>query len=232
MKELYSTTTFDHTIKDNVDRENGIINGVLLARVGEVKGHGLFADSEFTKSIVDEGKTFTQGVKARFGHPNASSTTLGTFIGRYKNFRFKDNNAFADLHLDTIAKDSPKGNLYDYVLNMAEKNPDQFGNSIVFKPKKTEVVRMTVQPKDVNEDHDEVIEVNDNGTIEIDRFHVRLKALLASDLVDEGAATDSLFSQFENDKDFAFMATTFLDKNPKMFELLNNKLVWVFLCHI
>jgi hypothetical protein len=87
------------------------------------------------------------GIKARFGHPNICSTALGTYLGRYRNFRRSAGKVMADLHLDLSAARSPKGNLYDYILTLAETNPDMFGASIAFNA------------------GDEIIKkVNDNGT--------------------------------------------------------------------
>lgn len=208
----------------NVDKEDGVISKVLLARVGKVKGHGEYADETFTSTIVEQGNEFPQGMKARFGHPNMSSTTLGTFIGRWRNFQIDGGNAYADLHLDEITKKAQlegKGiSMWDYILDMASNNPDMFGNSIVFRPKRSEVKREEIEPEEVDLAYDEIIEQKED-TVIVDRRYARIKNLLASDLVDSPAATESLFASFSTEKDFAFHATTFLDENPEIFKLLN-----------
>jgi hypothetical protein len=126
-------------------------------------------------------------------------TSLGTYIGRYKNFRLSENGeyAVADLHVDEVCKKSPSGNLYDYVFEMAETNPDMFGNSIVFKG-------------GLLKDEDGEIVEHENGM----PYDV-CESLLASDLVDEPAATDSLFQK----DTFANTVTNFLNTNPKILQL-------------
>ena len=83
-----------------MNAEEGIIKGVSIATEGEIKGHGVWADSKFLSQIVEKGKEYEKGVKARFGHPNMSSTDLGTYLGRFKNFRKEGDQAIADLYID------------------------------------------------------------------------------------------------------------------------------------
>jgi hypothetical protein len=221
----YNQTETAYSFQDlNVDKEDGIISKVLLARVGKAKGHGEYVDETFTNQIVEQGKGFSQGMKARFGHPNASSTTLGTFIGRWKNFQFENGSAYADLHLDAITKKTQldgKGiSMWEYITEMASNNPDMFGNSIVFRPAKHEEKTVEVDNGEIDNAYDEIIEQKESTTV-VRRVYSRIKALIASDLVDSPAATESLFSQFSKDEDFAYHATTFLDDNPKLYELLD-----------
>lgn len=210
----------------NVNKDTGVISKVLLARVGKVKGHGMYADSTFTSQIVEKGNEFGNvGMKARFGHPNASSTTLGTFIGRWHNFEFEDGNAYADLHLDKITKkvqvDGKGISMWDYVTEMASSNPDMFGNSIVFRPAKSEFKRVEVANEDIDRQYDEIINEGEEKSTVLREF-ARIDSLTASDLVDSPAATESLFESFNTDEDFAYHMTTFLDSNPKIYELLSN----------
>jgi len=209
----------------NVDKTEGVISNVLLARVGKVKGHGMYADETFTQQIVDKGNEFgTIGMKARFGHPNASSTTLGSFIGRWHNFSFKDGNAHAELRLDEITKKTQvegKGiSMWEYITEMASSNPDMFGNSIVFRAAESETKRVEVNLKDVDRAYDYVIEYKEKTAI-VERDFARIHSLTASDLVDSPAATESLFDSFSTDEDFAYHMTTFLDSNPKIYKLLS-----------
>jgi hypothetical protein len=187
---------------DKVDKEKGIIKGVSVVRMGIAKGHGVWLDSQFIDKVVEMGSEHEMGLKARFGHPNMCSDALGTFIGRYKNFRRVGDIAVADLHLDESAKISPNGDLYEYVLSMANSNPDMFGTSIVFKAGESYFEEV------VNEDEETVT-----------REYATIAELLAADLVDTPAATDSLFSA-----DFtAAKVTTFLDANPEILEVLYKK---------
>ena len=126
-----------------INREAGIIEGVKVCTAGEAQGHDVSLDAEFVDTVVRFGNERKQGLKARFGHPNMCSTALGTFLGRYKNFRKETTTrddgseavaAVADMFMSNEAKETPNGNLYDYVLGLAENEPDMFGTSIVFTP--------------------------------------------------------------------------------------------------
>lgn len=188
----------------DIDLDSGVIPGVAIATEGEIKGHGMYADSVFIQQVVDSANEQPQGVKARFGHPNMCYEAMGTYLGRFTNYRVEGDKAIADLQLDDSAKQSPNGDLHQYVLKMASDNPDMFGTSIVFKPARSE--------------HKE-IEVGNDGETE-EREFARLESLLATDIVDSPAANEGLFSQFSHD-DIAFQITDFLDNHPEIWEIVD-----------
>ncbi len=181
-----------------LDRANGIIRGITISRIGLAKGHGGHIDKTFLLQIVELASTRPQGIKARFGHPNMCATALGTYLGRFHNYAFTGNAVTADLHLDESAKSTPSGNLYDYVFKMAESNPDMFGASIVF-----ENAEFAISETEVNGKKEKV-------------RNFRLKELRATDIVDEPAATDGLFSA----DTMPGLATQFLDENPSLAEFI------------
>ena len=185
----------------SIDRENGIIHGITIAQTGPAKGHGAFLDSTFLVQLVDQANTRPHGIKARFGHPNMCSTALGTYLGRFRNYSYSGDKVIADLYLDDTARKSPSGNLFDYVLDMAEKNPDMFGASVAFESNDFETKTETIDGKKET------------------REYFRLKELRATDIVDDPAATDSLFSA----DSFPGLATQFLDENPQIMELIFSK---------
>jgi len=158
--------------------------------------------------VVELGNAADYGLKVRFGHPNASGTALGTFLGRARNFTIRPdspNVVRADIQLDTVAKDAPEGNLYDYVLRMATKNPDMFGTSIVFKPGE-ERDPAEISPEDI------AFETLPVATI---------LELMAVDIVDDPAANEGgLFSRFSA-KQIAGRFTSFLDDNPQVWEVID-----------
>lgn len=205
MNQKKTEPLFFSVQSQNIDEVNGIIKSVVIIHEGETK-NGPVMDEISLSQIVALGNSQTQGVKSRFGHPNMCNSALGTYIGRFKNFSTTENASgkkivIADLHLDDTAKDLPKiGNAFDYIIKMAKSNNDMFGNSMVYSPdkrfKKTE---------------------SDKYGNQITKEFERLKSFIASDLVDSPAATDSLFNDTE---DFAFLATDFMDSNPKVFEVL------------
>lgn len=180
----------------NIDRENGVLFGVTIARLGPTKSHGGIIDRVFLAQIVEQAALRPQGLKARFGHPNLCSAALGTYLGRFKNYALHDDCVKADLYLDSTAKNTPNGNLFDYILDMAEKNPDMLGASIVFEAAEFE--------KD---------ETENKGS---DSRRFRLKNLRATDIVDDPAATDSLFSA----DSMPAMASAFLDNNPLLADFI------------
>ena len=208
---LKSSPIYFKDNKPSVDIATGTIKGVTIVQQGLNK-NGYVINEQFIKDVVKLGNESTMGVKSRFGHPNLCDDALGTFLGRYTNFTYElmPEKSMgnpkgqmlcvkADLKLDAAAKLSPKGDLYSYVLKMAADNSDMFGNSIAFK------VADEVETETIGEDE------YDAPTI---------TSLLASDLVDSPAATNSLFN---SDTDFAALATEFLDENPQMIELLKSK---------
>jgi len=168
-----------------INEGSGVLQKVVVAQAGKVKSYFEEIDGETLSQIVSLGNAKENGVKARFGHPNMCSSAFGTYIGRFKNFQLDGQKVTGDLHLDTVCKASPGGNLYDYILTMAKKNPDMFGASMAFIPAEPAL-----------------------GAGEFPL--VRIEELLATDLVDDPAATNSLFAV----DSFSYQATRFLDENP------------------
>ena len=193
-----------------VDRESAVLFGVTITQLGPVRSHGGSIDLKFLQDLVQQANDRPKGIKARFGHPNMCSTALGTYLGRFRNFRLiEDAKVIGDLYLDDSAKIAPSGNLFEYILQMAEHNPDMLGASIVFEADDFETV--------------------DIEGIETDFF--RLKTFRAADIVDDPAATDSLFSadsmagQFTQLLDFNHDFTQWMLSHPaNIKEFLSNYL--------
>jgi hypothetical protein len=201
MNRYFSTSPIYSAPVANIDRELGIIQGVTIARVGPAKGHGGFIDRTFLLQIVDNAASKSAGIKARFGHPNMCSQALGTYLGRFKNYSYLSDKVHADLYLDNTARSTPNGDLFTYVLDMAEKNPDMFGASIVFEIGDSVFMDEEVDGKKEKKEY------------------FRLKELRATDIVDEPAATEGLFSV----DSFPAIATQFLDENPEILDLIFSK---------
>lgn len=159
---LSSTAAFENS-ELAVDRENGQIRGVTVIAEGEARGHGFSIDQVMLRQVRDAiNSTPGRGLKSRFGHPNILQDGIGTFIGRLTNARVSDRRVRADLTLADSAKQAPSGDLYSYVLSLAEDDPGAAGMSISFE-------------------HDQPEEVDG-------RILARLSNLFAADLVDEPAA--------------------------------------------
>jgi len=201
MRRYFSSQPVYNAPVAAIDRESGVIRGVTVAKAGLAKGHEAWLDRTFLLQIVDQANTRPQGIKARFGHPNMCSTALGTYLGRFHNYSYAGDKVMADLHLDETAKATPNGNLFDYILDMAEKNPDMFGASIAFESSDFEAGEEEVDGKKEK------------------RNYFRLKNLRATDIVDEPAATDGLFSA----DTLTGQMTQFLDENPALAEFIYTK---------
>lgn len=137
-----------------VDREAGVIRGVILAEEGPFKDERGEFDRASIRAAVKLAQAKTGGLKARWTHPNLSSDGLGKFVGRHKNVRndtvlrevgkapdgkplMKEKAvARGDLHLDKTALDEPVGGgkpLGVYLMDLAESDPDAMGLSLVLK---------------------------------------------------------------------------------------------------
>jgi len=70
-----------------IDRDSAVINGFAVVTKGVTKdSRGEFDDISLN-SVVELGNKVKTGVKSRFGHPNMSSTALGTFFGQGAEFQ-------------------------------------------------------------------------------------------------------------------------------------------------
>ncbi len=182
---------------------NGVVSNVVIVTEGVDKDLGYFTP-EFLDALVAHANAQPKGVKCRFGHPNMCKTTLGSYVGRYKDFRKEEGKVLEDLHLSEIAKETQvegRGiSMWDYILGMAKEDSEAFGNSIHF------MGGVSYEEKEINGEMKEV---------DVYEF----ESLIASDLVDSPAATDSLFKDSE---DLGLMVTSFLDENPEIFKAIED----------
>lgn len=199
--------------KAGVDRNyedsqyRGVIYGIAVMTKGNVKDYREWEIDDMTlDQIVACGNEHkNMGLKSRFGHPNMSTTALGTFLGRAKNF-YKDGDvARADLFISKTAYETPEGDLASYVLGLAEKDPDAFGTSVVLGELDLEY-RLDEKGKKKTDEKG-----NDLPPC------LRVISLMAVDVVDDPAANNGMFGKFFNTGvELSAQATKFLDN------LLNN----------
>jgi len=187
-----------------ISREEAVINGFAVVTKGVTKDSRGEFDDIALDSVVEFGNKAKMGVKSRFGHPNMSSTALGTFLGRVRNFRRDGDIVRADLHIDETAFNTPDGNLAGYVLNLAESDPEMFGSSMV-----------------INWDEEKREGLDANGK----EFppYIRVTNLFSVDVVDDPAANNGLFGMpfFSESVRPSVEMTAFLDKflnNPDAVE--------------
>lgn len=203
-----------------VDFDKRIIPGVIMCQVGEAKGHGVHLEQEFIESgIAYANKHHSKiGMKARFGHPSMSNETLGTEMGRFKNFKVVDDKMVADLHLFESANLSPTHpGMGDWILSMAEEDPAAIMCSIVFTPDHYYQYGESGEKIKVWEYDEDGNWVSANSKLKI---YVALSELHFCDIVDQGAATDKLFSADFNQDKFSVIATEFLNEYPQVDQFI------------
>ena len=214
----------------NIDAEKGILKNVVMAQVGEAKGHGVHLEQDFIEDLVkyDNEKFANIGLKARFGHPGMSETAMGTQMGTFKNFKVVGDKAVADLHLLKSAELSPKNpGMGTWLMSMAAEKPDFVMSSIVFT-----MSNIYQYDEEGNQDHDPWQKDNDGEYVTDSwgyrklkypdkKIFVKLQDHHYTDIVEAGAATDSLFStQFNKDK-YAVAASQWLsEERPEILNFL------------
>lgn len=208
-----------HTLKDAV-----------MIRPGEALGHGVWIDQAFCADVATRcGGAGDKGLKARFGHPNMCSEALGTFLGRWKGGRVDENfRVLADLHLSSTAAESPKGDLRKYVEEMAAKEPQHFGASIVFTMDMEAIIAESIAngAKEKEDDYGTYLDFTDYKSPDPANVknlpHARCAELHAADLVDDPAATDGMFAGASG-MSLAAQMTEFLDTHPEVFKAMNDE---------
>lgn len=114
-----------------VDRVNNIIYGAALLKIGKVRdARGWTISSRTLNQVFNYSSQSVDGVKARFDHPEAGKSSLGSYLGQWRNFRIDGIVLRADLHFAQAAFKSPHGDLATYLMDRAEDAPDSFGVSI------------------------------------------------------------------------------------------------------
>ena len=216
----------------NINAENGVLSGVIMCQVGEALGHGVHLEQSFIEDGIKRAKkNFKKGMKARFGHPSMSNETLGSEMGRFKNFRVDDDKMVADLHLFDSANLSPTHpGMKDWMISQAAEDPEAIMCSIVFKP--LYEYQYDDNNKRVNiwycdqkgnwsrcrNQNGEVTYYNPNKEL-----YVQMDEIYFCDIVDQGAATDKLFSANFNSDKFSVIATEFLNENPNIDDFIRDK---------
>lgn len=206
--ELLRATTPARAI--GVDREKKVLRGYVVMQLGLLKDRPGEADQATLDKLVELGNARKQGVKARFAHPTECADGLGKYLGRSKDFFLsevvtRDGKTVpcvrADLHFDPTALDTPPQGgkpLAVYTMDLAESDPDAVSSSIVVRFKR----EFRVEP-------DGTRKKNEKGE-ELPPL-LRPLALFASDVVDEGAAVDGLFSAADLPNGHLWEAESLLD---------------------
>jgi hypothetical protein len=177
-EQFFFQTKRVETSDIGVDHERKALTGVIVAEVGEAKGHGIDLDETTLDQIVQFGNASRKGPKVRFTHPNFCRDGLSDYLGRTKNFRRDGNKVRADVFLGPPAFKTPNSNVSngDFILSLAEHDPEAFGASMA-------CYAIHEERKD-----------DDGKPIAGAKPLLRLTGLPAVDMVGDPAATSALFS--------------------------------------
>ena len=189
-----------------VDREGGVIYGAAMMQTGDLNSGDVrpfTADSETLQQVEQLGNAARNGIKARFTHPNMSNDGMGSYLGRWTNFRIDGDTVRADLHIADAAYTSPQGDLGNYVMDLAEQDPEAFGISMA-----TQLDQQNYAEFEATYSRE-----SDREKRKAMRWPMRFTAMKAGDVVDSPAATRTgLFSLTEADpRNLPAQATALLD---------------------
>jgi len=212
---------------DQIDRDNGIIRDVIIVEAGAAKGHGVHLEESFIEHLInyDQQHFSDTGNKARFGHPSMSDSTMGTQMGYFRNFRKEEGRGIADLHLLKSADKSPtKPQMREWMLSMADEATDFVMCSIVFKPSGY----YQYDPEDGSRVDLETSSWGrprvkfENERVYVDFNEEKGARHYYTDLVESGAATNSLYGQQFNQDKFAVRTIEWLQENPDILQFIRS----------
>ena len=182
----------------SVSENREIILGVAVITKGITHDERGEFDDDAINKVVALGNNTKFGIKSRYGHPNMSSTALGTFLGRFKSFRRDGDVIRADLYIDPSAHDTPDGDLAKYVISLAKNDPNAFGTSVVIKAhfidrSKDAAKETEASLEDPKDDEDEDEDEDEDKLSQLPLIVV--DDLFACDVVDDPAANNAFFGK-------------------------------------
>ncbi|MEO7176353.1 MAG: hypothetical protein ABI002_11225 [Saprospiraceae bacterium] len=173
----------------NIDVANRVIRSVILAQVGEAKGHGVFVEKSFLETMVKFTDARQSEIKCNFNH---NWDDMGKQLGMVKNIKLSGNKVIGDLHLYKAADLSPTNpNMATWLLTQAQENPSVVNCSIKFVPEY--YYEYDADKAKVKVDRYQVWNNLYSGGTK--KYYVAFKALNSCDLVESGALTETLFSK-------------------------------------
>jgi HK97 family phage prohead protease len=172
----------------SVSENREIIMGVAVITKGVTHDERGEFDEDAINKVVELGNAAKFGIKSRYGHPNMSSTALGTFLGRFKSFRRDGDVVRADLYIDPSAHNTPDGDLAQYVISLARNDPDAFGTSVVIRAHFVDRSKETARDTEASMENEQA---EDNSQFPL----IVVEDLFACDVVDEPAANNAFFGK-------------------------------------
>jgi hypothetical protein len=185
-----------------VDRKANVIFGASLMQIGNLNDADVrpwTVDAKTLDQAFSLSNRSNNGLKARYTHPNMSADGMGSYLGRWKNLRIDGDTLRGDLHIADAAFTSPQGDLGNYVMDLAESDPEAFGVSLATKLD--------------NADLQQFQRSNDSlPPAERAMWPMRFAAIKAGDVVDDPAATrGGMFSMTADLRELPAQATALLD---------------------
>jgi hypothetical protein len=221
----------------NVDVEKGILFDVVLCQAMQPRGQAgesyietidealpvmIKTPVEFIARLVNIAETRhgENGHQVRFGHPGMCDQVLGSYAGRAKNIRQRGNQVIADIHLSAAAENAPgKGNLRQYILDLAKEDSQAIMMSIVFTPGDHYYINADGSREVWTGEEDQVKFMADLA--DVDRvLYETVMDWHFTDFVDQGANTTDLFRDNRGNELLSAKAFQFLDSNPEVWEIL------------
>ena len=179
---------------ESVDVENRVIRNAILAKAGEAKGHGFSIEQKFIDKLVEQ--CATEGLLSNFGH---NWDNMGLQLGRAKDIRCEGDTAMGDLYIYANADNSPRfKGMGTWVLNQAKEDPSSIMLSIRFRL--SHFYQYNAQNQEIplqTNRWGEPIKVFKDATI-----FAALDTVKSVDVVDEGALTETMFSENKDEQGF------------------------------
>lgn len=139
MKKGTITLRSMHALADpaiKIDREQYVLRNVSIIEKGPAIGHGFEVDDTMLAQVRDAINSSAKGSKSRLTHPGLTECGgrdgIEVTLGRVRDARIEAGKVRADLHLGRYASKSPNGDLREYLLAIAEEDPELAGVSIAF----------------------------------------------------------------------------------------------------
>lgn len=118
-----------------LNKEKGLFENVSFISRGPAKGHGFDIDDVMLQQVADAINKHGK-VPARLTHPDGSlfsrKDPIEVLVGHASNARVEAGQVKGDIQLGSFARHSPSGDLYAYLLALAEEAPQSVGLSIEF----------------------------------------------------------------------------------------------------
>lgn len=117
-----------------IDKKTLTLSGITAMQSGvEALGHGCMTDDRTLEMMLALAQADGKPRRQRFGHPGISENATGKQVAQAYNFRVVGGNLIHDSKLLESARKSPSFSQdpIDFILDIAEKSPSEFGESVV-----------------------------------------------------------------------------------------------------